>query len=548
MSISSKSSSASDSSQNNVNESSYEESSNYSLISEHEESNYEEFSDYSLASENEESDYEESSNYSPATGSEDIIGGTSLWGDLDEEIWLQMFKYSKIKSLARYSLVSKKWHKIINPIIRRSIRLTRFKYKQLGDKDENLSESEQFEAEAKNCINTNRKYSEHVKVFKLVDSLQFNLAVEFFSVFNQIQILNISSVSMREDILLFSLRHLIQLKELSLSIMKILPSDITEAEFDKIQFPSSLAAINLTDVDMDSECKAFPAIFNDHQNFHTLIYGQKFKKPFLTQFSKPYPRLKRISIFDHNPEIPSTVLKVFKYNPQLHEVKYSAVKFRTIFVDTINLYLNTLTHLSLVDTGSYANLDQVYPKMKLPNLKFLVLRLVSFNVEFFRTLLTSATQLESLDVGINEEWKKWTKVISQKCNSLKHLTLFCPPIFCPKGEKFINLTKSFKYWIRSSFACEDTLQTLKFINFNPLAVHHEDIEQFYKLNLIRFKDYENRYQPSQMVNIVDHVRTFYTFPIIKFEKSIEGFESYLKKTSNWTSTSYSWKTEANSKK
>jgi hypothetical protein len=169
-------------------------------------------------------------------------------------------------------------------------------------------------------------------------------------------------------------------------------------------------------------------------------------------------------------------------------------------------------------------------------------------MEFFRTLLTSATQLESLDVGINEDWKKWTKSISQKCGNLKHLTFYCPPIFCSKGERHINLTKSFKYWVKSTFACEDTLQTLKFINFNPLSVQHVDIEQFYKLNLIQFKDYENHYRSSQMVNIVDHIRTFHTFPIIKFEKSFEGFESYLKKTSNWTPTSYSWETEAKSKK
>jgi hypothetical protein len=415
----------------------------------------------------------------------------SIWNI--SSIMSNIFIYINRRDMLELSTVCKKWNRIVNPIIHKTIKLN-CKPSVIFGYSDNDSGSDKCNAEAIKCISNNSKHAQFVKEFKYKYRLQPSRAIEFFQTFRFISNLAIYDCSMSQGQFLGMIRPLSQLQKLEISGINI-NKDISErVNIAPVQLPTSLKKLKLGCIGLIYDPKLFIQVINSHNNLIEFSFSSYSNEIFLKPFYKPYPSLINFEYTNQPLQSPQFLIKIFEQNPQITTLKLSSRYWSSEIVNRICRYLTGLEELNLIRPPLGNN---NYPgfnfKLSQPTkIKKLMLEQIKLSDFSLSSILINCPHLEELGLNFYRSYNSpnFVKFLSF-CNStkLKKLTinrnvlgesafkallLNCPYI----NELDINLPDEWKGVIKHIYEMCANLERLNI--FPPYGIYGKELDAFYK--------------------------------------------------------------------
>ncbi|KXN66379.1 hypothetical protein CONCODRAFT_11793 [Conidiobolus coronatus NRRL 28638] len=276
------------------------------------------------------------------------IQQSSVW-DISS-ILLNIFAYTGRKDLIKLSTVCRKWYNLANPIIHKSIKLTRRRYNINAIHANTRKEAALTDAEVAKCIYHNAKHAHLVKKFKYYYVLEPRRAIEVFETFRFICNLTIERCNVSQYQFLRMISPLTQLQELTLSEFGI-KMVIKERAYNEaaVQLPLCLKILRLENIILADNQKLFIQTINSHRNLIEFSTCSTASNEFLEPFYRHYPSLLSFEFNNLRLQTSQSLFTVLENNPQLISLKLSLGDWRSELVNHINSCMINLEELKLCE-------------------------------------------------------------------------------------------------------------------------------------------------------------------------------------------------------
>ncbi|KXN65816.1 hypothetical protein CONCODRAFT_12491 [Conidiobolus coronatus NRRL 28638] len=463
-------------------------------------------------------------------------------------IMSKIFSYTCLKDLVKFNTVCKKWNNLTNPIIHKTVKLTRGAdvIKQVYGK--NLECTDLFKSEVAECILQNAKRANLVKEFEfdLNNILDPRTSIEFFQTFRFIRNLTIRNCDISQDQVLGMISPLTQLQELFIRDLKIKRIVRKRIYKEAVQLPPTLKKLRLDNIELINNPELFIQSINSHNclvEFSTNSYtSSSTNEVFLEPFYIHYPSLINLKFYNKGLQTPQSLFKVFENNTQLISLKLSLECWNSELVSNINSNLTNLEEFNLLDDVSYnqiytdffANFSQPAKIKKLSlkwsnltncSLKSILLNcpqleeldLITYkyymqpnSANFFNlsnpaklkkltidcdclsdsiidNLLLQCTNLKELDVILPLKWKEIMKSIYEKCTNLERLSI-CPHIdICIQDDNpFYREFYDTEFFTKYPI-CKSTISHLTLKRLKLINSKVDYFKNFENLNSIKYR-------------------------------------------------------------
>ncbi|KXN65802.1 hypothetical protein CONCODRAFT_12507, partial [Conidiobolus coronatus NRRL 28638] len=287
--------------------------------------------------------------------------------------------------LKAFNTVCKKWNQLTNPIIHRSIKLSR------GIKPEEL-------------INTNVKYAHYIKEATYCENLKSQRVIEFFETFKYITNLKVYDVEISQDQFLCIIKPLDKLEELDLRYITI--KEIKRKRFYKesIQLPQNLNKLTLCSLELVGNPMLFVKTINSHSSLKEVVINYCNISDLLIPFNTHYPSLKALEYRYNLSKNHQYLVNVFKSNPQLLKLSISLECYNSLLDSSISQYLTNLKEIVFYESGYYHLRDEnIINIFSIPkSVKKLKLNCDVLRVCLLNSIFKGCSELDECILNINE--------------------------------------------------------------------------------------------------------------------------------------------------
>jgi hypothetical protein len=263
------------------------------------------------------------------------------------------------------------------------------------------------------CISNNAKYAHLVKDFNFNFKLRPLRAIEVFETFRFICRLTIGRIDMAQGQFLGMINPLIQLQELTIRGLRIKNVFRKNLYNEVVQLPPSLKKLTLGYVGLIDNPELFIQTINSHSNLVEFSSNSDTNNQFLDPFHKEYPSLLNFEYKNWYLQTSQPLVKTFKSNPQLINLKLSLGGWNDELVNHISNYLINLEQLELSENSYHEIKRDILVKFSQPTkIKKLSLHLNSLTNCSLNSILTNCPHLEELNLNPfkninNPNWVKF---------------------------------------------------------------------------------------------------------------------------------------------